>query len=111
MDAPSVANTQFTREAVFWSDNGTATVRCAAVGEEIRIWLSGRRWRKNDEGGTMVCRKVQSLCNDPAGGHWLCVTHQEHLVVGSELQKHLSTGSHNLVWFCYQHGPEMKAAK
>jgi hypothetical protein len=33
------------------------------------------------------------------------------MVIGSELQKHLSTGDHDLVWFCYQHGPEMETAK
>jgi hypothetical protein len=111
MYAPSVTTEQFTRDATFWSDNETARLTCAAIGEEVGIWLTGRRWRHNDEGGTMVYRNVQSPCNNPAGGHWLCVTHQEHMAVGSELQSHLSTGNHNLVWFCYQHGPEMETAK
>jgi hypothetical protein len=111
MDAPHPKEKELTRSTEFWKGIGAATVEFAAVGKVVGIWLTGRRWRSNDEGGTMVYRNVQSPCNDPVGGHWLCVTHQEHMVVQSELLKHLSTDNHNLVWFCYQHGPEMETAE
>jgi hypothetical protein len=110
MEAPVVMKGQFSRDAGAWSDNGTANVRFPVIGEEVRVWLTGRRWRKNTEGGTMVRSIVQLPCNNPASGHWLCLTHQEHLIVASELPKHLSEGHHDLVWFCYQHGPEMDLA-
>jgi hypothetical protein len=99
MDAPSVTRGQFTRDAGFWSDSETANVRFAAIGEEVRVWLTGRRWRRNNDGGTMVRSTVQPPCNNPTSGHWLCLTHQEHLIVASELAKHLSEGDHDLVWF------------
>jgi hypothetical protein len=111
MDAPDQKEKELTRNTEFWKDIEAATVEFAAVGEEVGIWLTGRRWRSNNEGGTIVYRKVHSPCHAAAGGHWLWVTHQEHMVVGSELHKHLSRGDHNLVWFCYQHGPEMETAK
>jgi hypothetical protein len=112
MNSPSPTRTQqFARDTGFWSDKGTASVRFAAIGEEVRVWLTGHRWRKNTEGGTMVRVTVQPACNDPAFGHWLCLTHQEHLIVTSELLKHLTEGDHDLIWFCYHHGPEMETAK
>jgi len=106
METLSVTRGQSTRDA-FCCDNGTPKVRFAAIGEEVRVRLTGRRWRRNAEGGTMVRVAVQPPCNNPASGHWLCLTHQEHLIVPSELPNHLSEGHHDLVWFCYQHGPEM----
>ena len=111
MDSPGATRRQFTRDAGFRSDNGTATIRFAAMGEKVRVWLTGHRWRRNTEGGTMVRSTVQLPCNNPDAGHWLCLTHQEHLVVTSELLKHLSEGDHDLVWFCYYHGPEMETEK
>jgi hypothetical protein len=111
MNAPTVNRGQFTTDAGFGSENGTASVRFAAIGEEVRVWLTGRRWSRNPEGGTMVRSIVQPPCINPASGHWLCLTHQEHLIVASELLKHLSEGHHDLVWFCYLHGPEMEIAR
>jgi hypothetical protein len=111
MDAPDPKGKGPTRSTDFWKDIGAATVEFAAIGEEVGIWLTGRRWRHNDDDGTMVYRNVQSPCNNLTGGHWLCLTHQEHLIRTPELGRHLSEGSHHLVWFCYEHGPEMEAAK
>jgi hypothetical protein len=111
MDAPDSKEKALTRNADLGKDTGAATVEFAAIGEEVGIWLTGRRWHHNEDGGTMVYRNVQWPCNDPTGGHWLCLTHQDHLIVAPEMGRHLSEGRHHLVWFCYQHGPEMETAR
>ena len=108
MDVPGPKKRELTRNTDYWKDVGAATVEFAAIGEVVGIWLTGRRWRHNDDDGTMVQRNVQRPCNDPTGGHWLCLTHQEHLIIASEMGRHISEGRHHLVWFCYQHGPEME---
>jgi hypothetical protein len=95
------------RNTVGWNGKGTATVSFAAVGAKVGIWSKGHLSRNNNNAGTLVHRHVQMPCNNPEVGHWLCLTHQKHFVAASELQSHLSSGKHNFVWFCDDHGPEM----
>jgi hypothetical protein len=111
MDALDPKEKELTRDTRIWKDSGVASVRFAAIGEKIGIWLTNRHRCKHNESGALVYRTVQSPCNDPAWGHWLCLTHQEHLVSARELGEHLSGGTHNLVWVCYRHGPEMEITK
>ena len=66
---------------------------------KITMWVGGHQ-RKVDH-------TVKPACNEKHDGTWVCVTHDE--IFDNQLQKdiHINTGTHELVWFCRQHGAEV----
>lgn len=57
---------------------------------------------------------IKASCGDKHGGHWFCVTHQEHFQnqfmkdvhIAPSLSGRPKTNEHRLVWICHEHGAE-----
>lgn len=75
------------------------TITASVVGELIKLPV------RTGEGKPVEIR-VEAACDDKHGGRWFCVTHQERF--DNQLQKdfHVTDGTHELVWICFDHGPE-----
>ena len=52
-------------------------------------------------------RSVVRECFRNVGGHWYCVTHQQHFPNNLSASSHENDGEpHEPVWLCDEHGPE-----
>lgn len=75
-----------------------------ATRERLERATEGLRFtlKKHHEGELVVGPK----CGENSG-RWCCATHHE--AFDNQMQKdfHIGRGRHVLVWWCYQHGPEV----
>jgi hypothetical protein len=50
-------------------------------------------------------RRIGPLC-ELDRGHWACLSHHRNFHTHRNLDRHIHSGEHRLVWLCWAHGPE-----
>lgn len=84
--------------------------------EEKREGRTDRRYRAIEEGRTISVMNPMTLgnrkvkvgppCENSKNGSWSCVTCKRDFQNGLQKDLHIQHGTHELVWLCYEHGPE-----
>ena len=67
------------------------------IGSTIRVMVDGRPERF----------PVSQPCADKHAGHWYCITHKKHFAHQFAKDTHIHNGTHEMVWCCDEHGPEV----
>jgi hypothetical protein len=88
---------QISPQALTWPD----------VGALIEVFSVMGRFRGKELKEPIGQYIVNAACENPKGGHWYCVTHQQHFDGQFSKDVHISRGAHQLVWCCNQHGLEI----
>ena len=50
--------------------------------------------------------KVLPPCANKTNGYWYCATCKEQINTNFPPSKHERSGTHKMLWMCWEHGPE-----